>query len=166
MIEPGRYRIPETQYQAASLTIEVPAGWTSLGNDLLSKDYGQGTEPGALLAVWPITGTFVDPCTDHTLVQPTPGPGIDALAEALANQPGTEAGPPPAVTVDGYPAKLVESTVTADIEPCGSGSGQSRAGRVSRDAQSRIAQPAVGDLERSPGHADAGTRADVPRSRG
>ena len=69
--------------------------------------------------MWPISGTFVDPCTDHTLVQPTPGPGIDALADALANQPGTEAGPPTAVTVDGYPAKLVESTVTADIEPCG-----------------------------------------------
>lgn len=123
VIEPGRYRIPETQYQATGLTIEVPAGWTSLGNNLLSKDYGRGTEPGALLAVWPITGTFVDPCTDHTLVQPTPGPGIDALAEALANQPGTEAGPPTAVTVDGYPAKLVESTVIADIETCGSGSG-------------------------------------------
>ncbi len=40
---------------------------------------------------WPISGTFVDPCTDHTLVKPTPGPGIDELADALANQPGTEA---------------------------------------------------------------------------
>ena len=97
----------------------MPAGWTSLGNDLLSKDYGRGTEPGALFAVWPISGTFENPCTDHTLVQPTPGPGIDALADALANQPGTEAGPPTALTVDGYPARLVESTVTADIEPCG-----------------------------------------------
>jgi hypothetical protein len=76
-----------------------------------------------LFAVWPITGTFVDPCTDHTLVQPTPGPGIDGLADALANQPGTEAGPPTEVTVDGYRAKLVESTVTAAIEPCGPNEG-------------------------------------------
>jgi len=119
VLEPGRYRIPETQYQGASLTIEVPAGWTSLGNDLLSKDYGRGTEPGALFAAWPIAGTFVDPCTDHTLVQPAPGPGIDALADALASQPGTEAGPPTAITVDGYRAKVVESTVTADIGRCG-----------------------------------------------
>ena len=119
VIEPGRYRIPETQHQAASLTIEVPAGWTSLGNDMLTKDYEQGTVFGPLLAAWPISGTFVDPCTDHTLVQPDPGPGIDTLADALANQPGTEAGPPTAVLVDGYRAKLVASTVTADIEPCG-----------------------------------------------
>lgn len=123
VIEPGRYRIPETQHQAASLTIEVPAGWTSLGNDLLTKDYDQGTVFGPLFAFWPITGTFVDPCTDHALVQPTPGPGIDALADALANQPGTEAGPPTAVLVDGYRAKVVDSTVTVDIAPCGSGNG-------------------------------------------
>jgi hypothetical protein len=68
--------------------------------------------------VWPISGTFVDPCTDHTLVEPTPGPGIDELAEALANQPGTEAGPPTALTVDGYPAKRVDVTVTTDIDSC------------------------------------------------
>ena len=99
----------------------MPAGWTAEGSDLIAKNYGRGSEPGALFAFWPIGGTFVDPCTDHTLIQPTPGPGIDALAEALANQPGTEADAPAAVTVDGYPAKLVESTVAADIAPCPGG---------------------------------------------
>lgn len=113
-LEPGRYRIK-------NVTIDVPAGWrTHEAGDLIRKDYGSAPgEEGALLAVWPISGTFKDPCTDHTLVVPTPGPGIDGLADALANQPGTEAGPPTEVTVDGYRAWLVESTVTADLEPCG-----------------------------------------------
>lgn len=109
-LEPGRYRIK-------NLSIEVPAGWGSLGSDILSKTQADG-DAAALLAVWPISGTFVDPCTDHTLVKPGPGPGIDELADALANQPGTEAGPPTALTVDGYPAKRVDVTVTADISQC------------------------------------------------
>jgi len=111
VIEPGRYLI-------GNVSIKVPAGWTA-HETLISKDYGSSAEEaGALFAVWPISGTFLDPCTDHTLVQPTPGPGIDALADALANQPGTAAPRPTAVTVDGYAAKLVESTVTADIDRC------------------------------------------------
>jgi hypothetical protein len=120
LIEPGRYRLLNWQMRGMNLSIEVPAGWTVEGTDMIAKNRGfEASEAGVLFAFWPITGTFVNPCTDHTLVQPTPGPGIDALAEALANQPGTDAGPPTAVLVDGYRAKVVESTVTADIEPCG-----------------------------------------------
>ena len=65
-----------------------------------------------------MSGTFVDPCTNHTLVKPAPGPGVDALADAFAHQPGTTAGPPTAVTVGGYRGKVVELTVTADITKC------------------------------------------------
>jgi len=73
---------------------------------------------GPSLVAWQLSGTFVDPCTNLTLVKPTPGPGIDALADALAHQPGTTAGPPTAVTVGGYRGKVVELTVTADITKC------------------------------------------------
>ena len=110
VLEPGRYRIN-------NLTIEVPEGWGSQGSDILSKTRARAEE-ATLFAVWPISGTFVDPCTDHTLVQPTPGPGNDELADALANQPGTDAPRPTSVTVDGFPAKRVEVTVTADIDAC------------------------------------------------
>ena len=110
IIEPGRYRI-------GNLSIEVPEGWSSMGTDILSKTGGLEDE-AALLAVWPISGTYVDPCTDHTLVEPNPGPGIDELADALANQPGTTADRPTATTVDGFPAKRVDVTVTADIDAC------------------------------------------------
>jgi hypothetical protein len=120
VIEPGRYRLVNRVVSGMSLSIEVPAGWTVEDFDMIAKNQGfLDSGAGTLFAFWPISGTYLDPCTDHTLVQPTPGPGIDALAQALADQPGTEAGPPTTVMVDGYPAKLVESTVTADIEPCG-----------------------------------------------
>jgi hypothetical protein len=109
VLEPGRYRI-------GNVSFLVPAGWT--GHDTLILKDNAAAANAALFAVWPITGTFVDPCTDHTLVTPTPGPGIDDLADALASQRGTSASPPRRVNVDGYPAKVVDVTVTADIDAC------------------------------------------------
>ncbi len=98
----------------------MPAGWIALQGIFLDKDYDPtDAGAGAALVAWQISGTFVDPCTNHALVKPTPGPGIDALVDALARQPGTTAGPPTAVTVDGYSGKFVEVTVTADITKCG-----------------------------------------------
>jgi hypothetical protein len=130
-LEPGRYWLNAGPALNAAplprIALTVPAGWTADG-DLVLKNYAPDLNPGELdpsdagagpsLVAWQISGTFVDPCTNHTLVTPTPGPGIDALADALAHQPGTTAGPPTAVTVDGYSGKVVELTVTADITKC------------------------------------------------
>ncbi len=130
-IEPGRYWLNAGGDPSANpwprIAVTLPAGWTADG-DLLLKNYAQDLNPGELdasdagagpaLVAWQMSGTFVDPCTNHTLVKPTPGPGIDALADAFAHQPGTTAGPPTAVTVDGYSGKFVELTVTADIIKC------------------------------------------------
>ena len=41
-----------------------------------------------------ITGTFVDPCTDHTLKEPAPQ-GVEDLIAALGNQPGMSFAPTP-----------------------------------------------------------------------
>jgi hypothetical protein len=120
-VEPGRYWLNPVG-EASGMTvprmaITLPAGWTA--DVALSKDYDD-TDNGAGLALiaWQISGTYVDPCTDHTLVTPTPAPGIDALIDALSHQPGTTAGPPTAATVGGYSGKFVEVTVTADITKC------------------------------------------------
>ncbi len=132
-LAPGRYWLnggPEVPNgtPVPRIAVTMPAGWTADG-DLLLKNYAPDLNPGELdasdagagpsLVAWQISGTFVDPCTNHTLVKPTPGPGIDALADALAHQPGTTAGPLTAVTVDGYSGKFVELTVTTDISKCG-----------------------------------------------
>ena len=130
-VQPGRYWLNAVGDPTANplprIALTLPAGWTANG-DLLLKNYAPDMNFGGLdasdvgagpaLVAWQMSGTFVDPCTDHTLVKPTPGPGIDALANALAHQPGTTAGPPTAVTVDGYTGKFVELTVTADITKC------------------------------------------------
>jgi hypothetical protein len=141
-VEPGRYTLITAGEIAPGpfpqLAVTVPAGWSADGGGLLLKNYGASdTEAGPSLVVWEMSGTFVDPCTNHTFVKPTAAPGtdalVDALADAYAHQPGTRAGPPTAVTVDGYSGKFVELTVTADITKCpdnfwiwGSNDGNSR----------------------------------------
>jgi hypothetical protein len=111
VLEPGRYALGDWP-----LSIAVPAGWTGSGDTGMTKDYGDLAGPA--FAVGAIAGTFVDPCTDHTLATPTPT-GIDDLAAALASQPGTSATTPADVTIDGHQGKVVEVTVTADVESCG-----------------------------------------------
>jgi len=130
-VQPGRYWLnavgvsnPTSQPRIA---LTLPGGWTADGDGLF-KNYSPDLNPGELdpsdagagpsLVAWQISGTFVDPCTNHILVKPAPGPGVDALADALAHEPGTSAGPPTAVTVGGYSGKFVELTVTADITTC------------------------------------------------
>jgi hypothetical protein len=141
-VEPGRYTLITAGEIAPGpfpqLAVTVPAGWSADGGGLLLKNYGASdAEAGPALVAWQMSGTFVDPCTNHTLVKPTAAPGTDALvnalADAYAHQPGTSAGPPTAVTVDGYSGKVVELTVKADITKCpdnfwiwGSNDGNSR----------------------------------------
>ena len=112
---PGRYRFADSP-----LSLEVPEGWSADGGFVISKDHGtRDAEFGAAFTVWEITGTYVDPCTDHGLVAPAPGPGVDELAADLASMPGTVADPPTNITVDGYGGKAVEVTVATDITTCG-----------------------------------------------
>jgi hypothetical protein len=105
------------------LVVTVPAGgsgWTTDGFALW-KDYGPtGDEEGPGIIVWPMTGTFIDPCSDHTLKEPAPE-GVEDLIASLGNQPGISSGPPTDVTVSGYSGQYVETTITADISTCGNG---------------------------------------------
>ena len=114
-----RYRMAsagEVGSEPATLSITVPSAWTIAYSDWVSKDYG--AEAGAAFGVWQISNRFNHPCTDHTLLKPAPGAGIDELLTALAGQPGITAGPLTDVTVDGYSGKYVELTVATDIATC------------------------------------------------
>ena len=109
----------------AALSITIPAGgsgWTS-ADGAIFKDYGPaGSQDGPIIMLWPggITGTYVDPCTDHTLKQPDPE-GVEDLIAALGNQPGVSAPAPVDVTISGYSGQYVETTVTQDVLKCGNG---------------------------------------------
>lgn len=114
-IPPGRYRLG-SHGQVASipgiLSITLPAGWgMGAGDFVVNKNE-------MALGDWQMSNRFNQPCTDHTLFSPEPGPGIDELLAALASQPGIEAGPITDVTVDGYSGKSVELTVATDIATC------------------------------------------------
>jgi hypothetical protein len=98
----------------ASITVMVPAGWTSDGPTVGKA--GMAVEP--LLVAWQISNRFNHPCTDHTLLSPAPGPGVEELIDALASQPGITAGPITDVVVDGYRGKSVDLTVATDISTC------------------------------------------------
>jgi hypothetical protein len=105
-----------------SLVVTVPAGWTSFSGFTLDKNYGPtDADAGPSLALWAITNTFRNPCTDHQLAQPSPGPGVDALVSALAALPGVTAAAPRDVTIDGYRGKSIDLTVTTNLDTCADG---------------------------------------------
>lgn len=124
-LELGRYRI---EYDAApgstgtsgpsfDFTIES-SGWYDMDGASVDWIWPDGITYGPSFAVWNITNVYADPCTDHTPSATPPGPGIDALLEALAAQDGIDAGPLTPVTIDGYSGKFVDLTITADIVAC------------------------------------------------
>lgn len=128
-LPPGRYRFQWSQANGVdgeagpSISITIPsAGWTSFAQFAADKNYGPGDAgAGPSFVVWKIVGTYADPCTHVAEETPRPGPGIDELLEALADQPGLAAGPLTPVTIDGYAGKFVELTVTKDIATCPTG---------------------------------------------
>jgi hypothetical protein len=112
-------------YRAAgstSMTVTVPPGWGSgnYGGGAVAR-LGIDYEP--FVAVEQIDNRFNHPCTDHTLLSPAPGPGVDELLDGLASQPGITAGPITDVTIDGHRGKFVELTVATDTTTCGTGDG-------------------------------------------
>ena len=119
VIQPGRYRLGSKEVSVpATMSITVPSGWSAGG--AITKNYGSedAADAGPALGEWQISNRFNDACTDHTLFEPAPGPGIDELLATLASQPGIEAGPITDVTVFGYRGKSVELTVATDIATC------------------------------------------------
>ena len=101
---------PGTESQRRpSIVVTVPAGWTSFSGFALDKNYG------------PTDAEVGPPCTDHQPVEPSPGPGVDALVSALAALPGITAAAPRDVTVDGYRGKSIDLTVTTNLDTCPDG---------------------------------------------
>jgi len=124
-VAPGRYTIEPFGIQPGTsspkITVTVPAGWQIFDAILIEKNSGgNDANVGPAIMAWQISGTFVDPCTDHRLVTPGPKPGVDALIAALRDEPGTNASAPVAVTIDGHRGKSVDLTAPADVAKCGS----------------------------------------------
>ena len=63
-----------------------------------------------------VTNVVTHACTNHTQSSPIVGPTVDDLATALANQVGRDGTAPKAVTLGGYPGKMVELSVPDDFD--------------------------------------------------
>jgi hypothetical protein len=113
---PGPNRVGDGPGPALIATVPGEAGWSNHGSHL-EKDYGGAVGPA--IFVWgSITGTYVDPCTDHTLKEPAPQ-GVEQLIAALGNQAGVSSKPATDVTISGHSGQYVDTTVTANIAECG-----------------------------------------------
>jgi hypothetical protein len=65
-----------------------------------------------------IANVYADPCQwQGSLLSPAVGPTVDDLTSALMAQKGRAASPPTDVTLSGYPAKRIELSVPADLDP-------------------------------------------------
>ena len=112
---PGPNRLGGDGGPALIVTIPGDAGWSNHSTHL-EKDYGSTLGPAIFMPG--ITGTYVDPCTDHTLNEPAPQ-GVEQLIAALGDQPGISSTPATDVTISGYSGQRVDLTITGDITKCG-----------------------------------------------
>jgi hypothetical protein len=121
----GTYSYPENAWpdDAQLAVFTLPAGWSTFRENV-TKNYGTPQE--VLFTFWVVTEIFRDACHWDTyeggLV--SAGSTPDDLVNALSQQLGRTASTPTDVTVGGYPAKMIELTVPADLDPstCSHGS--------------------------------------------
>ena len=120
-VAPGTYKWSAGGATPADITFTVPAGWTSRFG-IPNKDRGG---PGEIaVGNWIIANVYADPCRwNDSLLSPAVGPTIDDLATALVAQKDRNATAPTDVMLGGYPAKRVELSIPADLDPatCDSG---------------------------------------------
>lgn len=114
-VEPGTYQIPPSAWNVAGVTMTMPEGWeTQFGPPTAFKFSGGDTE----LALYFVTvdEIYSDPCQgEGELIEIRPT--VDDLANALLDQPHTVATGPVDTTFGGLPAKRIDMTVPADLDP-------------------------------------------------
>jgi len=100
------------------ITMDVPAGWATCCDGVLVKSDFDAVLYGGFSDIT----VYADPCKWSTGGTSTPH-GAAAIAAALAAQPGRDASPPKAITLDGLPAVHVRLTVPADQKVTSVGNG-------------------------------------------
>jgi hypothetical protein len=117
-LAPGAYRV--TGNTSRALTLTVPAGWTHVDGNFVTKGDPWGAN-GVALATWPVSHIYADSCRwEGTLVPVTSAASIVA---ALAAQAGHATSETTAVTIGGQPATRLEFSLGAafDVAACDRG---------------------------------------------
>lgn len=114
-VAPGTYLWPAGGVFPADITFTIPSGWISRYG-VPHKDRDGPAEMA--FGNWIIANVYADPCQwQGSALDPAVGPTVDDLVAALAAQKGRAASPPTDVTLGGYPAKRIELSVPADLDP-------------------------------------------------
>ncbi len=114
-VAPGTYLWPAGGAAPADITFTIPSGWISRYG-IPHKDRDGPAEMA--VGSWIIANVYADPCQwQGSALDPAVGPTVDDLASALMAQKGRAASPPTDVTLGGYPAKRIEVSVPADLDP-------------------------------------------------
>lgn len=114
-LEPGTYYIDSPAVTPVRFTFTVPAGWSSRPGDFYVSKHSD--EPGELgLFSWIVTHVYADACESEGTLTAV-GPTVDDLISALADQAGSETSEPIDLTLGGYPARRVDVSAAADVDP-------------------------------------------------
>lgn len=112
-IEPGRYRIPRSEWSAADFTVAFPEGWTVQYGHVYHQNDQKG-ETAEFYAI-DLDEIFTDSCHGDGIPQAL-GPGVDDLVTALLEQKGSLASEPVETTLGGHPATRVDLNVPKRLD--------------------------------------------------
>lgn len=101
------------------VTFDIPAGWEE--NSVPDLIWHRGSE--GRFGFTFVENIYAQPCGTRAPKEPPIGPTVDDLATALASLPGIAATGPTAVTLGGYPGKLVQIELPGTADPCPTGDG-------------------------------------------
>jgi hypothetical protein len=99
-----------------SLSFSVPGGWESLGDEIVTGEYGQPDFVGMDFWRSAPDNVYADPCA-HTPLSPRPSASAASLAAAVATVPVTDlVSGPASIDVGGRPAQYLVLTISEDID--------------------------------------------------
>lgn len=112
-IEPGRYRIPKSEWSAADFAVTFPEGWSVQYGHVYHQNDQQG-ETAEFYAI-DLDEIYTDSCHGEGIPRAL-GPGVDDLVTALLEQKGTVANEPVETTVGGHPATRIDLKIPKGLD--------------------------------------------------
>ena len=114
-LSPGRYQADPLL--PATVTVDVPAGWSAIGNAVITGPGGNDAPGGISIRFYPVGNLFNNPSSyADGLLDPPVGPTVDDLVQAIVDQSEWISSTPIETSIDGYPARLVTITIPDDAE--------------------------------------------------
>ena len=114
-LEPGDYRVPESEWSVAPFTVTFPAGWTAQYGHVFAQHFDEPDEFGFYAVE--VDEVFRDACRGEGGPTREVGPAVDDLITALREQTGgAVVSAPVRTTLGGFPAKRVDLRIPGRLD--------------------------------------------------